>query len=226
MILATIAYKTSKVMPCPCHFKHFSNRCWIDLHQPNDKYREELIESLPTTSGARSIMRARSLLILRRECRCGSLDKQFTSYSVPMHSECHCKIISLKKRDNRSPYSYTLLTNSIILVAIFSTKRVISDPCLCYLKFIGIDFYPRGVGQSGRITNSSITTSSTKAATLRPGSTVHIFRYPDLFLSHARSTHFFGQVIEMSRGGSTNSSPRVSGRAINNIPITFLKMSY
>ncbi|MDQ3984252.1 MAG: hypothetical protein M3222_03765 [Thermoproteota archaeon] len=31
-------------------------------------------------------------------------------------------------------------------------------------------------------------------------------------MSHARCTHVSGQVIEMSRGGSTNSSPRVSGR--------------
>jgi hypothetical protein len=38
------------------------------------------------------------------------------------------------------------------------------------------------------------------------------FQYPDLFLSHARCTHVSEEMIEMSRGGSTNSSPGVSGR--------------
>ena len=105
-----------------------------------------------------------------------------------------------KERDNNSPYSYTLLTNSIILTGNLFYKRVISDPCLCYLKFTGIDFYPRGVGQQAYhklIYYNTLDKGGGFAAWVHASH----FQYPDLFLSHARSTHFSGQVIEMSRGG-------------------------
>ena len=108
--------------------------------------------------------------------------------------------------------------------------------------FLTRSYQLRAVGQSGPIPNLSITTSSTKAATLRPGNSLNSFQkrfapasdhcapdrlsrfgpqppfsVTDLFLSYARCKHVSGQVIKMSRGGSTNSDPRLSGRDFSKI---------